>query len=93
VQAKLRPAAQWELVPQLWLFHATDRNNIGGVLSSYAGRSLGWEANLTAKYFFSRNLLLQGSLAATTALPGVRDAIPVPAQRWFSAMTLLRMSF
>ncbi|MCZ8103503.1 MAG: alginate export family protein [Burkholderiales bacterium] len=93
VQAKLRPADQWELVPQLWLFHATDRNNIGGVLSSYAGRSLGWEANLTAKYFFSRNLLLQGSLAATTALPGVRDAIPVPAQRWFSAMTLLRMSF
>jgi hypothetical protein len=93
VQARLRPSAQWELVPQLWLFQAADLNNIGGVVSTFAGRSLGWEANLTAKYFASRNVLWQASLAWTSPLQGMRDAIPGPTRPWFSAMSFVRISF
>jgi hypothetical protein len=93
VQARLRPAPQWELVLQLWLFQGVTRNNIGGTLSALNGRMLGWEANLTAKYFVSRNVLVQGGVALTTDLSGVCNAIPAPAEWWFSAMTMVRVSF
>lgn len=93
LQAILRPAPQWELVPQAWLFQAQQLNNIGGTVSALADHMLGYEVNLTAKYFMSRNVYVQSGVAMTVPLSGVKQAVNGSLQPWFSAMTLVRVSY
>jgi hypothetical protein len=93
LQAILRPAPQWELVPQAWLFQAQQLNNIGGTTSTLAGHLLGYEVNLTVKYFMSRNVMFQSGLALTVPLSGVSRAVAGTTRPWFSAMSLARISF
>ncbi|TFU06652.1 hypothetical protein EUV02_04590 [Polymorphobacter arshaanensis] len=93
LQARMRPGPRAEFVPQLWLFTADQTNNIGGTLSTLAGKPLGWEINGTFKYFPTRNIYIQSGVAATFPLSGVSDAIAAPLSPWFSAMAMARFSF
>jgi hypothetical protein len=92
-QARLRPAARWELVPQFWLFSAAETNNLGGSLAQLASRPLGYEVNLTAKYFPSRSVFMQAGIAATFPRAGVADAIPSRLDPWISASALVRVAY
>ena len=93
IQARLRPTARLELVPQLWLFRADSTNNLGGnpALSVLPSRELGSEANLTVRYVLSRRVMLQGHVAATFAGRAVEEALDAPSARWLSAMLFLRV--
>ncbi len=92
-QVQLRPAPRWELVTQFWLFSASQTNNLGGSLAQLASRPLGYEVNLTAKYFPSRNVFMQAGIAATFPRAGVIDAIPTSLDPWISASALLRIAY
>jgi hypothetical protein len=92
-QAKLQPTPTTEVVPQVWLFGADQTNNLGGTLSQLAGTKLGWEVNVTGKYYPTRNLYFQGGLAATFPLSGVRGAVDGNLNRWVSAMLLARVRY
>jgi hypothetical protein len=92
-QAKLQPSPTTEIVPQVWLFGADQTNNLGGTLSQLAGTKLGWELNVTGKYYPTRNLYFQGGLAATFPLSGVMGAIDGNFNRWVSAMLMARVRY
>jgi hypothetical protein len=92
LQASLRPLPSVELVPQLWLFRADSELNLGGnpALSFLDGRDYGVEANMTFKWFASRNWYVHGHVAYTVPGEAVRDALGGNAEDWFSAMLFLR---
>lgn len=95
VQARLRPMPTVELVPQLWVFRADSTTNLGGnpALSFLSSKELGTELNLTAKYFLSRSVMLQGHVAATYAGSAVKDALRPLSSPWVSTMLFLRIGF
>jgi hypothetical protein len=95
IQARLRPTPQIELVPQFWLFQAESTTNLGGnpALSFLGSKDLGYEVNLTAKYFMSRNVLFQGSVAATFPGEAVDKAFGTDGDPWLSAMMFVRVGF
>jgi hypothetical protein len=94
VQLILNPSRTWQVVPQLWTFRAAQLNNIGGpaVLSTYSSPDLGNEANVTWKYFISRNAFAQGNIAYTTPGAAVTNAVGQPSGPWFSASGFIRLS-
>ncbi len=97
LQVRLRPSPHVELVPQLWLFKADSTTNLGGnpALSFLNGSDLAVEANLTAKYFVSRNLFIQGHIAATFPAAGIRSAPGATGDLdpWVSATVFVRHAF
>lgn len=97
LQFRLRPSARFELVPQLWVFRADSTTNLGGnpALSFLNGTRLAHEANITGKWFVSRNVFVQGHLAATFPGSGVRNApgVNVDLDPWLSAMLFVRLAF
>lgn len=95
VQARLRPTPTVELVPQLWVFRADSTTNLGGnpALSFLTSKDLGTELNLTAKYFLSRSVMLQGHVAATFAGSAVKDALGPLSNPWVSTMLFVRIGF
>lgn len=94
-QARLRPAPKIELVPQVWLFRADSTTNIGGnpALSFLGSDDLGFEVNLTAKYFASRNVFVQGHVAATFPGDAVKAALGRDQDEWWSTMLFVRTAF
>lgn len=92
LQASLRPLPSVELVPQLWLFLADTENNIGGnpALSVLDGYDYGMEANMTVKWFASRNWYVHGHVAYTIPGEAVEDALDGAAENWFSTMLFVR---
>lgn len=92
LQASLRPLPSVELVPQLWLFKADSENNIGGnpALTFLDGHDYGVEANMTVKWFASRNWYVHGHVAYTVPGEAVEDALGGEAEDWFSAMLFVR---
>jgi hypothetical protein len=93
LQARLRPTPTTELVPQAWYFKADTANNLGGTLSTLSGTALGWELNLTAKYFPTRHLYFQAAVAATFPLDGVKAAVNGSLSPWLSAMLMARINY
>jgi hypothetical protein len=95
VQLRLRPTPQIELVPQLWLFRADSTTNLGGnpALSFLGSKKLGFEANLTAKYFMSKNMFIQGHVAATFPGEAIDIATGSTAKPWVSTMLFLRIGY
>jgi hypothetical protein len=93
IQVQLRPSRTTEVVPQLWLFNADQTNNLGGTLAQLAGRTLGWELNLTGKYYPTRHLYFQGSIAITGPLSGVDGAVDGHLTPWVSAMLLALVNY
>lgn len=95
IQARLKPTPKIELVPQLWLFRADSATNLGGnpALSFLGSKDLGFEVNMSAKYFVSRNVLVQGSVAATFPGEAIDKAFGMQADPWISAMMFVRIGF
>lgn len=95
LQLRLRPSPMVELVPQFWIFTADSATNLGGnpALSFLGSTELGYEANLTAKWFISPKVMLQGHIAATFPGDAVKEAISGDADTWWSAMAFLRVAF
>lgn len=97
LQFRLRPSPRFELVPQFWVFLADSTTNLGGnpALSYLGGKRLGHEINITGKWFVSRNVFVQGHLAATFPGSGVRNApgVGVELDPWLSAMVFVRLAF
>lgn len=95
IQARFRPNPKFELVPQLWAFHAKDKNNIGGnpALSVLSDREYGYEANVTAKWFVNRNTYVHGHIAYTRPGDGTKAALDGDADDWLSAMLFVRYAF
>lgn len=94
-QLRLRPNPKIELVPQFWLFKADSTLNLGGnpALSFMTGTDYGHELNITAKYFWSRNLYLHGHIAVTFPGDAVDDALNGTADKWWSTMFFARYAF
>ncbi len=95
LQARLRPSAKLELVPQLWVFRADSRLNLGGnpALSFLQSDDYGTEANLTVKFFHSRNLYLHGHVAVTRPGRAVDLALGGTQRNWWSTMFFVRYAF
>lgn len=95
IQMRLRPNPKVELVPQFWIFTADSATNLGGnpALSFLGSEELGYEANLTAKWFISPQVMLQGHVAATFPAEAARDAASGDLDPWWSAMAFLRVAF
>ncbi|MFN9771997.1 MAG: hypothetical protein ACK54X_05150 [Burkholderiales bacterium] len=97
MQARLRPGARFEHVPQLWVFRADRTSNLGGnsALSALNGTQLGQEANITGKWFASKSVFVHGHLAVTFPGSGVRNAPGVNAglDPWLSARVFVRVAF
>jgi hypothetical protein len=92
LQANLRPLPTVELVPQLWLFRADSKTNVGGnpALTFMTDKDYGFEANMTVKWFASRNWYVHGHLAYTIPGEAVEEALDGDAKDWFSAMLFVR---
>jgi hypothetical protein len=95
IQARFRPTARIEVVPQLWAFYADQTNNIGGnpALTFMSDDEYGYEANVTVKWFASRQVYVHGQVAYTIPGQAVSDALDGNAENWLSAMLLVRYSF
>lgn len=95
LQARLSVTPRLELVPQLWAFYAASLNNIGGnpALTYLQDDEYGFEANITAKWFISRNLYVHGDIAWTRPGKAVQDALDNQAEDWVSAMVFVRYAF
>jgi hypothetical protein len=95
LQARFRPAPRIELVPQLWAFYADQTNNIGGnpALTFMTDDEYGYEANLTVKWFASRNIYVHGHVAYTIPGQAVTDALGGTEEDWLSAMVFVRYAF
>jgi Alginate export len=96
LQFRLRPGPKFELVPQFWLFKADSTTNLGGnpALSFLNGTDLAWEANLTVKWFLSKNAFVQGHIAATFPSSDVASASGAgDLDPWLSAMVFVRVAF
>ena len=93
LQARFRPPPKVEVVPQLWVFQADSLNNIGGnpALTFLDDNEYGYEANVTVKWFASRNIYVHGHIAYT--VPGeaaAGRARTATAEDWLSAMLFVR---
>ena len=95
LQARLRVAPKVEVVPQLWAFYADQTNNIGGnpALTFMSDDEYGYEANVTVKYFASRNVYVHGHIAYTVPGQSVTDALGGTEKDWLSAMVFVRYAF
>lgn len=95
IQLRLRPNPKVELVPQFWIFSADSTTNLGGnpALSFLGSKQLGYEANLTAKWFISPRVMLQGHVAATFPGEATKQAVSGDLDPWWSAMAFLRVAF
>jgi hypothetical protein len=94
IQARFRPP-KVEIVPQLWAFYADSETNIGGnpALTFLDGKEYGFEANVTGKWFVSRNTYVHGHLAYTVPGDATKAALGGDAKDWLSAMLFVRYSF
>jgi hypothetical protein len=92
LQGSFRPLPTVEIVPQLWMFHADSTTNVGGnpALTFMTDSEYGFEANMTVKWFASRNWYVHGHLAYTMPGEAVKDALAGDAEDWFSAMLFVR---
>jgi hypothetical protein len=95
LQARMRVAPRVEIVPQLWAFHADQTNNIGGnpALTFMSDDEYGYEANVTVKWFASRNLYVHGHIAYTVPGDAVTAALSGTEKDWLSAMVFVRYAF
>lgn len=95
LQARMRVAPRIEVVPQLWAFHADQTNNIGGnpALTFMSDDEYGYEANVTVKWFASRNLYVHGHIAYTIPGDAVTAALGGTEKDWLSAMLFVRYAF
>lgn len=95
IQARFRPSPQVEIVPQLWAFYADSETNIGGnpALTFLDGDEYGFEANVSAKWFVSRNTYVHGHVSYTIPGDATKAALGGDADNWLSILLFVRHSF
>lgn len=95
LQARFKPNPKVEIVPQLWLFRADSKLNLGGnpALSFIDSKDYGREFNVSAKYYYSRNLYIHGQLAYTQPGDAVKNALGDGVKDWWSSMLFVRYAF
>lgn len=93
-QAVYTPLRKIQLVGQVWLFYAPEKNNLGGnpALSTLESRFYGTEYNLTVKYFHSRSWYFHLNTAYTLPGDGIKDIVP-DTRNWFCFSLFARYSF
>lgn len=62
-------------------------------LSFLGSKELGFEVNITAKYFMSKNVMLQGDVAATFPGGAIDLALGPTAAPWISTMLFVRVGY
>lgn len=94
LQAVYRPAQKLQMVGQVWLFYASQLNNIGGnpALSTLKSKFYGTEYNLTLKYFPSSRWYFHMNAAYAQPGSAIRDNVS-DTKNWFSATVFARYSF
>ena len=94
-QLRFRPSPKTELVPQLWAFYADSKTNVGGnpALTFLEDSEYGYEANVTAKWFVSRNTYVHGHVAYTWPGDAAKSALEGNADDWMSVMVFVRYAF
>jgi hypothetical protein len=95
LQARFRPSPKFELVTQLWAFYADSETNIGGnpALTFLDGDEYGYEANITGKWFVSRNTYVHGHISYTVPGSATKKALGGDQDNWLSAMLFVRYAF
>lgn len=95
IQARFKMSPRIEVVPQLWAFRADELNNIGGnpALSVLSDDELGYEANVTVKWFKSKNTYIHGHVAYTVPGSAAKAALGGSAKDWLSVMAFVRYAF
>lgn len=95
VQLRFKPHPKVEVVPQFWLFRADSKLNLGGnpALSFIDSKDYGREFNVSAKYYYSRNLYVHGQLAYTQPGDAVKNALDDGVKDWWSSMLFVRYAF
>ncbi|MEG2849920.1 MAG: alginate export family protein, partial [Bacteroidales bacterium] len=94
LQCVYQPFKKTQIVVQLWLFYAAQKNNIGGnpALSTLNSKFYGSEYNLTLKYFYSRNWYFHLNTAYT--IPGCAiKGVVTNTKNWFCLSFFARYSF
>ncbi|MEG2365379.1 MAG: alginate export family protein [Alistipes sp.] len=94
LQGVFTPLPKVQMVGQIWLFYAAQKNNIGGnpALTTLQSRHYGSEYNLTVKYFHSKNWYFHLNTAYTLAGRAVRVNVP-HTRSWFCLSFFARYSF
>lgn len=94
VLGRFAPDPQWRLTGALSTYRADQLNNIGGVISTLADRSLGSELLFAAEYFASRNVYWRFTAASLWPGSGVRGTLPDPvAKPWLVAIAQFNVSY
>lgn len=94
LQAVYSPLKKIQLVGQVWLFYAPQKNNLGGnpALSTLQSKFYGSEYNLTIKYFHSKNWYFHLNTAYTPPGSAIKDTVP-DTKNWFCLSLFARYSF
>ncbi|MBT0779049.1 SDR family oxidoreductase [Paracoccus sp. pheM1] len=95
IQARFKMSPRIEVVPQFWAFRADELNNIGGnpALSVLSDDEPGYEANVTVKWFKSKNTYIHGHVAYTVPGSAAKAALGGSAKDWLSVMAFVRYAF
>ena len=82
-------------MPQFWLFRADSKLNLGGnpALSFIDSKDYGREFNISAKYYYSRNLYIHSQLAYTQPGDAVKNVLGDGVKDWWSSMLFVRYAF
>lgn len=94
IQAVFSPLKKMQLVGQVWLFYADQKNNLGGnpALSLLKSKYYGTEYNLTVKYFHSKSWYFHLNTAYTMPGAAIKDNVP-NTKDWFCLSAFARYSF
>ncbi len=95
LQARLLVSPRVEVVPQLWAFRADSLNNIGGnpALTFLKDNEYGYEANVTVKWFKSRNVYIHAAIGYTVPGEAVSQALNNTEKDWLGMLAFIRYSF
>jgi hypothetical protein len=94
VLARLLPRPRWRFTTAFSTFRASTENNLGGVLATVPGRSLGRELLIVSEYTLSRHLYVRVTQGTLWAGSGVRASVPDPVSSpWLVGIASLNVQY
>lgn len=94
ILARASPSPRWLLTGAASSYYADNLNNVGGVISTLAGRHLGQEILLVAEHFRSRQVYWRFTAASLWPGNGVEAALPEPATKpWLVGIVQFNISY
>jgi len=79
VLGRLRMGPTWRVTGSFSDFRANELNNLGGVISTLAGRDIGRELLFVSEHTLSRAVYVRLTQGTLWAGSGVRGTLPEPA--------------